>query len=183
MTTYLNRAALIAATLLASTNAHATLVSFNIAVVASGYEAGAAYDPAVVDVTILFDNAANISATSTGLTVNSMSFPAAYGPVKFNYNATFDSMLVGNKLTASTCQISVPESTFCLIVKDVSTAPIATELNYSVKDDALYHADAIRQRVTVIPVPEPASWAMMIAGLALAGATLRRRAARVAFAG
>lgn len=32
-------------------------------------------------------------------------------------------------------------------------------------------------------VPEPASWVMMIAGLALSGAALRRRSARVAFAG
>lgn len=32
------------------------------------------------------------------------------------------------------------------------------------------------------PVPEPASWAMMIAGMGLIGASMRRRAARVAFA-
>lgn len=33
---------------------------------------------------------------------------------------------------------------------------------------------------TVSPVPEPATWAMMIAGLGIAGAALRRRASRVA---
>jgi hypothetical protein len=32
------------------------------------------------------------------------------------------------------------------------------------------------------PVPEPASWAMMIAGMGVVGASMRRRAARVAFA-
>lgn len=37
--------------------------------------------------------------------------------------------------------------------------------------------------IYVQAVPEPASWAMMIGGLALAGAALRRRAVRVAFAG
>jgi hypothetical protein len=33
---------------------------------------------------------------------------------------------------------------------------------------------------TVAPVPEPTTWAMMIAGLGIAGAALRRRASRVA---
>jgi hypothetical protein len=35
--------------------------------------------------------------------------------------------------------------------------------------------------VTVNAIPEPASWAMMIGGFALAGSALRRRAARPAF--
>lgn len=36
--------------------------------------------------------------------------------------------------------------------------------------------------VRFAPVPEPATWAMMIAGFGLAGTALRRRAARIAFA-
>jgi hypothetical protein len=186
MKTFFNRAVIVAATLLASTSANAALVSFNIAVVGSGYGAGAAYDPAVVDLTFLFDNSADIAGTTTGVTLNGMSFSSAYGPVKFAYSAAFDTMLVGNKVGGSVCGISVPESNFCLRIEQVSTAPTATELNYSVKDDALYHSDSITQRVTLIPVPEvpePASWATMIAGLGVAGALLRRRAVKVAFAG
>ena len=35
---------------------------------------------------------------------------------------------------------------------------------------------------TVLPVPEPASWTMMIGGLALAGAAMRRRSAAIGLA-
>jgi len=43
-------------------------------------------------------------------------------------------------------------------------------------DDVQLSANAVQ------PVPEPATWAMMIGGFAFAGATLRRRQAKLAFA-
>jgi hypothetical protein len=58
-------------------------------------------------------------------------------------------------------------------ISGFSVLPFGTEGNLSIDDLTV---------ITAAPVPEPASWALMIGGFALAGATLRRRAAKIAFA-
>lgn len=53
-------------------------------------------------------------------------------------------------------------------------------LNSIVVKGYSYGASSYSGTLNVAPVPEPATWAMMIAGLGIAGAALRRRASRVA---
>lgn len=62
------------------------------------------------------------------------------------------------------------------------TLRLSQSLSYSVAGGASYGPDRLGS-VTLAAVPEPASWAMMIGGFALAGAAMRRRTrAKVAFA-
>jgi len=67
---------------------------------------------------------------------------------------------------------------FGLTGQGISYATLSGEQgDYILLDNLTYHVAA-----TSGAVPEPASWAMLIAGLGVVGATMRRRAARVAFA-
>ena len=56
-----------------------------------------------------------------------------------------------------------------------------TTLTFASLTDGNFYGPAL-DGISVVPVPEPASWAMMIGGLAFVGTALRRRRASVQFA-
>lgn len=58
-----------------------------------------------------------------------------------------------------------------------ATLNSSTTGDYILLDNLTYHVAAVSGAV-----PEPASWAMLIAGMGVVGAAMRRRATRVAFA-
>jgi len=80
-----------------------------------------------------------------------------------------------------------PGCTICLIStsgenKFVLEGPGITSLAFTF-DPGVDNAKQFRvDELSTAPVPEPASWALMIGGLSLVGAALRRRATRVQFA-
>lgn len=65
------------------------------------------------------------------------------------------------------------------------TAPITFDyylLNFNFISGATPAKDVLLDGVSIAAVPEPTTWAMMIAGLGLVGFTMRRRTAKVQFA-
>lgn len=65
------------------------------------------------------------------------------------------------------------------------TAPITFDyyvLNFSFVSGATPAKDVLLDGVNIAAVPEPTTWAMMIAGLGLVGFSMRRRTAKVQFA-
>jgi PEP-CTERM motif len=62
------------------------------------------------------------------------------------------------------------------------SAPVGAFFNFGVYNDSFpvgAGSNFGTLTVSLAPVPEPASWAMMIAGFGIVGATLRRRAAKL----
>ena len=53
-------------------------------------------------------------------------------------------------------------------------------VGFAVNYDGVYYNDSTAINVTLTAVPEPASWALMIAGFGLVGVAARRRAAAAA---
>jgi hypothetical protein len=52
-----------------------------------------------------------------------------------------------------------------------------TTLSFTVHDGSLDSTDTVVDNVSIHAVPEPATWGLMLGGLGLAGAALRRRRA------
>jgi hypothetical protein len=58
--------------------------------------------------------------------------------------------------------------------------PAGGQFGFAVNYDGVYYDDSTGINVTVTPIPEPASWALMIAGFGLVGVAARRRGRAVA---
>jgi hypothetical protein len=110
--------------------------------------------------------------TNTGVAVGFTGFPAA---TSGSYNNTFDltnsAIYTSGFLTASGGTAAGAEAALL--------AGLAAHQAYSNIHNATFPGGEIRGFLRA-GIPEPASWARMIAGFGLVGATLRRRTARLA---
>jgi hypothetical protein len=122
-------------------------------------------DPVILDFSVTFDPSVDTGPTTAGLDVKSFNVP---DPLEFTY-------MPGGVLTVATypgfngCNNSPPS--FCAFIDPFSTLG-AFFVQQSTSSGSLYVAKSITFNTGV---PEAATWSMMILGLGLAGAMLRRR--------
>jgi hypothetical protein len=129
-------------------------------------------------VTVTWDNSVDVIDQFTGVTVNSLSIP--YQPqLAFSYIRSVDVLRVGAANQSS--QMSGSSNDFTLSIGAASLAnhdSVYTAFSFANANVTnFFRANELRI-ADVTGVPEPASWALMIAGFGLAGAALRRRASQ-----
>lgn len=117
-------------------------------------------------------------SSDTGIENLEVMFAHAWGSVTFKFEGakttTFTMLVNGSTLFPSTALGN--NGKFTLTGPSISS--LVFNFDPSIKDAKQFRVLG----VGVTPVPEPATWAMMIGGLGLAGAALRRRKATVQFA-
>ena len=168
-----------AVALLASSAANAAIIVKNISFTASnftlssGSASPAPVSPVTLNVTITFDNAANINSTTSGLTVNSFNLPYA---LAYTYSQSQDLLTIASQPGLGSC--NNPASTFCSFISNASTTPVAGFVQQSTPSGGYWTA----QTIVAGPgaVPEPATWAMMIGGFGAIGGAMRYRRRNVA---
>lgn len=146
----------------------AAIVTQTFALTASGFEAGAPVEPVTGLFTFTYDQAAILTPPSAiGLTVSG--FNVAYnGPALFQYTKGSNLLIVGNNVGLGSFTVSPATPGFGFAITNVSTTPTVSSFTYSA-DGHLWHAS----NISLTAVPEPGTWALLIAGFGLAGAGLR----------
>lgn len=166
---------------LTANQAGAAVVTKHFVVSATGFEAGAPVPTASGVFSFTYDDAAFITPiTSAGLTIRNFNVPYT-GVAKFTFNKGNDFLMVSDNisgLVSFTVSPVVPG--FGFLIRHPGGAPQIQTLLYS-GSGKIWHASRINVS-TLAAVPEPATWAMMIAGFGLAGASLRSARRRIAFA-
>ncbi|WP_375391279.1 PEPxxWA-CTERM sorting domain-containing protein [uncultured Sphingomonas sp.] len=112
---------------------------------------------------------------------------SAYTPVTASYINNSNSIIFGDKCTGAVCDVSSGTSQFynAFYFNTSGDVTFSMYLVYSAPGtNSVYYSTSnvvTRRAVVASPTPEPASWAMMIAGFGLVGVAMRRRVA-LAFA-
>jgi hypothetical protein len=141
-------------------------------------------DPVSLNVTLTFDDSANVDTTTTGLTVNSFTLP--YG-AQFQYFAATDAVGLATTFTGpATCSSSAGK--FCAFIHDAtSVAPTLVFFQNSLPTNNVWRANSLLLTYSDARgdpgVPEPGVWALMLIGFGGLGAQLRRLRARPLLAG
>lgn len=180
MNRYVLGAALAFATAVQAQGAHAAIVDLTIEFTATDFKTfvagegyvgdGAPYDPVSGKIGLRFDNSADIEATTEGLTIYSFDLPAVYAP-KFAYSRQFDSVSFGTNVEPGGCWGGLVD--FCSAIARISTS--SAYMSHFGYGTAL--SLSVDYAIASAAVPEPATWATMIAGFGLVGAATRRRKA------
>lgn len=136
------------------------------------------------DFSLSFDDAAEVPGddfgSSNGLNIKllNLSNPAT---VKFVYSKAFSYIAIGHSVHANAfgvgCNAGQGEFCVSMLVKGAGTGnPAFSPTRYStmLAGERIYWLSRSNTLI-VSAVPEPATWAMMIGGLALAGTAARRR--------
>jgi len=160
--------------------AGATVITRTYNIKASGFGAGAPVDAVAGSFTLTYDkDAPIIPQTTNGLSIAGFNLPYD-GAARFSYQRGGDFLTISNNFTGFFAYtLGGAGNKFGFSIMNLSTAPKINVFGYS-KDGAFYNAS--RVTVTQGAVPEPASWALMIAGFGMVGATLRSRRTTAALA-
>jgi hypothetical protein len=127
-------------------------------------------DPVHFSFSISFDPGADIAATSVGLTVNAFDLPYTS---QFTYSASQDLLAVASAPWIGGCYN--PTSSYCIFIDNAASAsPHVFFAQQQTSSNGYWSAQTIKA------VPEPASWALFIAGFGVVGTTLRRQRYKVA---
>ena len=148
---------------------------------AFGSSGPAPVDPAAGIVTVTFDDAIDQQDVTTGVSFQNFNFAvdtmtAAPG---YSFTVADNLLLVGTVClcgSGGVAGIGPDADNFLLGIVDPAGSPSFGLFGFS---QAGFPDIAFATTGTVAAVPEPANWALMLAGLALTGATLRRRRSAV----
>lgn len=133
--------------------------------------------------TVTFDPTLAYSNQTAGITLDASNL-LVDSPFAFSYFPTSGQrMAVGGSL-GGPLGISVVRDDFTIDFNGAAgMSPTVSVMQFSTAASGDSAFRALSNKLTVSdPVPEPATWAMMIAGFGLVGGTLRRRRAGVAHA-
>lgn len=148
--------------------------------------AAAPVDPLQLNFTLTFDTGVDTADGITdGLTVTSFNLPYA---LRYTYLASSDTLIIGtDPIPYGACTtFSINADHFCAFIDNAATASASVGyddyygtyyLSLGTPTGGQWDAQTASLAVGTAAVPEPATWAMMIAGFALTGAALRRRRA------
>lgn len=136
-------------------------------------------DPVVGSFTIQFDDAADVTDATSGITLNHLNIVLG-SAIAYNYMAGFDVLEIGVAEGGGASVIYGGMNDFFLRISNASSDnPMFLLAAYSqAPTDAIWWTSSFETLPSA--VPEPATWAMMIAGFGMTGTAIRRR--RSAFA-
>jgi hypothetical protein len=138
-------------------------------------ESGSPIETISGEVKLTFDNAATTFASTTNFSLTGLNIPVSNAP-NFSYNASTNNLIIGTLSSPYSAGVRRTHNDFGFFYN------VATDSILSLSFTNSTGASFLSRDVTVQAVPEPASWAMMIGGFALAGAAMRRRRATISFA-
>ena len=145
-------------------------------------------DPVTGSFTVTFDPTQTYFNQTAGITMNSLNLTLDSSAVSFNYSPTATSFSDGSALDAGELIIGGAElgaalvqtspttqNDFYVHIDDALTAPVMQQLGYtsSALGPQAYFFTPAPESITVTPVPEPAAWLLMIAGIGCIGGALR----------
>lgn len=176
MLTVVRRAALALGLLSLAQPAIAAVLSTQLTVQANGFADVTGAEPTPVDPYTLsfrlffdpaasdqFDNTANISLISASLPVT--------GGLAFDYDRSLDELTVGGALTGAGGLAEQTDDVFAIIDHPFAPTPTLQQFDYASAATAGIFETSTG---SVAPVPEPATAAVLVAGLGLAGLVRRR---------
>ena len=180
----------VAAAAALTASAQAATVTDLVSFTAFGFSASGGtppVDPVTGSFTISFDPSQTYNDVSTGITLDTLNI-ALGSALTFSYSPTgvsADELRVGGASDgADKVQFSPPTDDFWLYIDNFTTAPSFQQVGYAqvaAGPNIFFTVDAAGSggTVTVTPVtsgvPEPASWAVMLAGFGGLGAAIRSR--------
>jgi len=142
-------------------------------------------DPVIGSITVTFDNDFDYPSQSTGITLNYLNIDLS-SPILFSYSAEFDTIMVGashNGLFG----YQWGDDDFTMFIYD-ATGKVPNDYVgfFGYTQHTVFNSFQTSELEVAIrpagPVPEPASWALMVGGFGLVGGAMRRRAGAVRFA-
>ena len=133
-------------------------------------------DPLFLRYSVTFDPTQSYSADASALSVIDTNIPYA---LRFSFNPISALFVVATDGHTNGCVLSV--SSFCALGFNVDGG-IPSFVAQVTNDASVWQAEVILDETQVGPIgiPEPASWAMLVAGFGLVGAAKRRREKRLA---
>jgi hypothetical protein len=168
-------------------SAHATIINRDFHLTASGFTLeccspnAAPVDPVTLDITLNFDNSADVQATTAGMTLNSFNL---LDTVQFAYTSATDGLTIATDIP-DLFSCNSHANSFCAFIHDATSAnPDLIFFQQVTSSSGAWRPDTMSltftDRVTGRDggVPEPAAWAMMLLGFGGIGATLRAQRVR-----
>jgi hypothetical protein len=148
--------------------AQAALVTLRFKLIATDFlPDGAPVDPVRGRFDLLFDNSNDIESTTAGLAVTGFNLPIV---PRFSYSKFYDDIVIGNDILPGGCAVANNKDDFCFFIYPISPPAVTIFFYASSVASGYFYA----RNISVVSVPEPATWALMIAGFGLAGGALRR---------
>ncbi|GAO38074.1 hypothetical protein SCH01S_03_00480 [Sphingomonas changbaiensis NBRC 104936] len=177
---YLLRLLAAAASLAGAQQAPAATVTKHFSITALGFEASAP----VAAVTGKFSYTYNDQAFLTppaAVGLSDFNLPGAGTPL-FSFNKGNDVLVTGTNIGLVSFTVSPAVPGFGFFLQHPGGTPLINSFVYSLGTGAIYHSSRVNI-VDLDAVPEPATWALMLAGFGLVGGLIRRRStARRVFA-
>ena len=166
-------------------SAHASIISRDFHLTASRFSlyccaaSPGPVDPVTLDITLNFDNSADVQATTAGMTLNSFNL---LDTVQFAYTAFGDGLTIATDIP-DTFSCNSHANSFCAFIHDASSAnPTLIFFQQVTASSGAWRADTLSltftDNVRDGGVPEPAAWAMMLLGFSGVGAMVRARRVR-----